>query len=143
MATEAIKFIQANKQHPFYLNYWAFSVHGPYDSKKALIERYKQKAATLPNDSPQRNALYAAMMQCLDDAVGRVVQAIDDAGIADRTIIVFFSDNGGVHWAHPEYYKGKTEWGDTPITSNLPLRGGKATIYEGGTREPASSSGRA
>ncbi len=136
MTTEAIKFIQANKQRPFYLNYWAFSVHGPYDSKKALIEQYRAKAIALPRNNPQRNALYAAMVQCLDDAVGQLTQALEDAGIAERTIIVFFSDNGGVHWAHPEYHKDKTEWSDIPITSNAPLRGGKATIYEGGTREP-------
>lgn len=132
MAQEAKAFIRANKHRPFFLNYWAFSVHGPYDSKKNLIQRYRAKLAGLPSDS-QRNALYAAMVQCLDDAVGTLVAAIEEAGIAERTIIIFFSDNGGVHWADS---KVKAEFQNIPITSNAPLRGGKGSIYEGGTREP-------
>ncbi len=136
MAAEAVKFIQANKHRPFYLNYWAFSVHGPYDGKKDLIQRYEAKLAKLPADSPQRNPLYAAMVESLDQAVGRLVRAVDEAGIADRTVIVFLSDNGGVFWAHPEYHKDESDWQNVPITSNAPLRGGKATLYEGGTREP-------
>ena len=75
------------------------------------------------------------MVESMDAAVGRLMRTLDDAGVADNTIVVFFSDNGGVFWnpgagmLHPEYR-------EVPITSNAPLRGGKATVYEGGTREP-------
>jgi len=137
MSQQAVRFIQAHKDEPFYLNYWAFSVHAPHDSKDELIAYYRRKAATLPADSPQRNPVNAAMIHCLDQAVGRIIQAIDEAGIADRTIIVFFSDNGGIHWADHSYAaRVENPPVDVPITSNAPLRGGKATIYEGGTREP-------
>ena len=78
------------------------------------------------------------MVQSLDENVGRLLDTIDELGLADRTIIVFFSDNGGVHWAGMTRATrpGLEPLPDTPITSNAPLRGGKGTIYEGGTREP-------
>lgn len=136
MAAQAVKFISENKERPFYLNYWAFSVHSPWDSKRDLIAKYGQKAAKLPAGSPQRNPVYAAMVECLDTAIGRVVQAVEEAGISDRTVIVFFSDNGGVHWADDRLGQTFEECKDIPITNNTPLRGGKATIYEGGTRVP-------
>jgi arylsulfatase A-like enzyme len=133
MSEEAIKFIRANKDRPFFLNYWCFSVHAPYNAKKDLIARYKAKAD--PND-PQQNPVFAAMVQTMDEAVGRITKAIDDAGIADNTIIIFFSDNGGVFWKHPAAFM-HSEYKDIPPTNNAPLRDGKATLYEGGTREPA------
>lgn len=127
MASEAVKFIKENKDRPFFLNYWCFSVHAPWDAKKALIEKYRAKADP---KSLQRNPVYGAMVESMDNAVGRLLTTLDELGLADNTIIVFFSDNGGVHWA------GSATYPDTPITSNSPLRGGKATVYEGGTREP-------
>ena len=139
MASEAIKFLKANKDKPFFLNYWAFSVHAPFDGKPELVAKYRAKAAKLPPNSPQRNPVYGAMVQSLDENVGRLLDALDELKLTDHTIIVFFSDNGGVHWS-----AGKdngedpavTGIGGIPITSNTPLRGGKATSYEGGTREP-------
>jgi arylsulfatase A-like enzyme len=127
MASEAVKFICENKDRPFCLNYWCFSVHAPWDAKKELIEKYRAKADPTRG---QRNPLYGAMVESMDNAVGRLLTTLDELGLADHTIIVFFSDNGGVHWA------GSAANPDTPITSNAPLRGGKATICEGGTREP-------
>ncbi|WP_414664763.1 sulfatase [Horticoccus sp. 23ND18S-11] len=137
MATEAIAFMKAHKDEPFYINYWAFSVHAPYDAKPALIEKYRAKAAKLPPGSGQRNPVYAAMVQSLDDNVGRLLDTLDELKLAEKTIIVFFSDNGGVHWlaGTPEATQA-LGIADIPITSNAPLRGGKATTYEGGTREP-------
>jgi arylsulfatase A-like enzyme len=137
MATEAIKFMRAHQDEPFYLNYWAFSVHAPYDAKKDLVEKYRAKAAKLPPGSGQRNPVYGAMVQSLDENVGRLLDTLDELKLTEHTIIVFFSDNGGVHWL-----AGTTEAASAydiagiPITSNAPLRGGKATTYEGGTREP-------
>jgi len=131
MSKEAAKYIAAHKAKPFYLNYWAFSVHGPWNARADYIEYFKSKADP---KNPQHNPLYAAMVKSLDDGVGRIVQAIDDAGIADNTIIVFYSDNGG--FAYPPKKTTPDGYADIPATSNLPLRSGKASLYEGGTREP-------
>lgn len=124
MASEAVKFIRENKDRPFYMSYWCFSVHSPWGAKKELIEKYRAKADP---KSPQRNPVYGAMVQSMDEAVGKLMGTLDELGLSDNTIIVFFSDNGGVHFAEVE---------GAPVTSNAPLRGGKATTYEGGTREP-------
>ena len=131
MSKEAAKYIAAHKAKPFYLNYWAYSVHSPWNARADYIEHFKAKADP---KNPQHNALYAAMVKSLDDGVGRIVQAIDDAGIADNTIIVFYSDNGG--YAYPPMKTNPDGYADIPATSNLPLRSGKASLYEGGTREP-------
>jgi arylsulfatase A-like enzyme len=127
MAAEAVAFMRRHRDRPFFLNYWSFSVHGPWGGKPDLVERYRAKAAEFAPDSPQRNPVNGAMVHSLDDAVGALTREIDALGLADDTIIVFFSDNGGVHFR---------EVAGAPVTSNLPLRGGKATIFEGGTREP-------
>jgi arylsulfatase A-like enzyme len=131
VSEEVVKFIRTNKDRPFFVNYWCFSVHGPWIGKKELIEKYRNQVD--PNN-PQRNPVYAAMVESLDDGVGRVMKTVDELGLAGRTIIIFFSDNGGVSWHDARM---KNQFGmDVPPTSNLPLRGGKATVYEGGTREP-------
>lgn len=124
MAKEAVKFLEKNRDRPFFLNYWMFSVHAPFDAKKSLIEKYR--ARVNPAD-PQRCPTYAAMMESMDDAVGTLLDTLDRLKIADRTIIVFTSDNGGNMYSPVD--------GTTP-TSNAPLKGGKATVYEGGTRVP-------
>jgi arylsulfatase A-like enzyme len=124
MAKEAVAWMEKNKDRPFYLNYWMFSVHAPFDAKKALIE--KHRARVNPAD-PQRSPTYAAMVESMDDAVGTLLDALDRLGLADKTIIVFTSDNGGNMYNEID--------GTTP-TSNVPLRGGKATMFEGGTRVP-------
>ncbi len=131
MSQEAAKYIAAQKGKPFYLNYWAFSVHSPWNARADYIEHFKAKADP---KNPQHNALYAAMVKSLDDGIGRLLQAVDDAGIADNTIIVFYSDNGG--YAYPPKKTDPEGYADIPATSNLPLRSGKASLYEGGTREP-------
>ena len=124
MSEEAVAWMTANKDRPFFLNYWQFSVHAPFDAKKALIE--KHRARIDPKD-PQRSPTYAAMVESMDDSVGKLLDALDRLGIADRTAVVFFSDNGGNMYNEVD--------GTTP-TSNAPLRGGKATVYEGGVRVP-------
>ena len=124
MAKEAVAFMEKHKGGPFFLNYWMFSVHAPFDAKKALIEKYRTRADA--ND-PQHCPTYAAMVESMDDAVGTLLDTLDRLKIADRTMIVFFSDNGGNMYNEVD--------GTTP-TSNAPLRGGKATVFEGGIREP-------
>jgi arylsulfatase A-like enzyme len=125
MAEEAVAFMESHKSEPFFLNYWMFSVHAPFDAKQDLINQYKKKID--PND-PQRCPTYAAMIESMDDAVGTLLDTLDRLQIADKTIIVFASDNGGNMY---------NEVNGTTATSNAPLRGGKATMYEGGVRGPA------
>lgn len=123
-AREATAFIEKNQNRPFFLNYWAFSVHAPFDGKRKLIDKYRAKADPR---NPQRLPVYGAMVESLDDAVGELLDALDRLELAEKTIIVFFSDNGGNMYNRIE---------GIPPTSNSPLRGGKATIYDGGTRVP-------
>ena len=124
MAIEASRFIRENKDRPYFLNYWCFSVHSPVQGKPELVEKYRRKADP---DYAQRNPINGAMVESLDDAVGTLVRTIDDLGIADNTIIIFFSDNGGMVHRFD---------GGVVVTSNAPLRSGKSSIYEGGIREP-------
>ena len=124
MAKEAVAFIEKHKDQPFFLNYWMFSVHAPFDAKKALIE--KHRARVNPAD-PQRSPTYSAMIESMDDAIGTMLDTLDRLKIANHTIVIFTSDNGGNMYNEVD--------GITP-TSNAPLRGGKATMFEGGTRVP-------
>ena len=124
MGDEAVAFIEEHRAQPFYLNYWQFSVHAPFDAKASLIE--KHRARVDPND-PQRSPTYAAMVESLDDNVGKMLDTLDRLKLTDRTIVIFYSDNGGNMYNEVD--------GTTP-TSNTPLRGGKATMYEGGVRVP-------
>lgn len=124
MAKEAVAFMEKHKDGPFYLNYWMFSVHAPFDAKKDLIEKHRGRVD--PAD-PQRSPTYAAMVGSMDDAVGTLLDSLDRLKIGDNTIIIFTSDNGGNMY---------DEVDDTTPTSNAPLRGGKATLFEGGTRVP-------
>ncbi len=124
MAKEAVAFMEKHQGEPFYMNYWMFSVHAPFDAKKALIDKYRLRVN--PSD-PQRSPTYAAMVESMDDAIGTLLDTLDRLKIAERTIIIFTADNGGNMYNEVD--------GTTP-TSNAPLRGGKATMYEGGTRVP-------
>ncbi len=124
MAAEASAWMEQHKDGPFFLNYWMFSVHAPFDAKKALVEKYR---ATADSADAQRSPTYAAMIESMDTAVGTLLDTLDRLGIAEKTAIVFTSDNGG------NMYNGID--GTTP-TSNSPLRGGKATVHEGGIRVP-------
>ena len=124
MALEASAWIEKNHGSPFFLNYWMFSVHAPFDAKKTLIE--KHRARVNPKD-PQRSPTYAAMIESMDDAIGTLLDTLDRLKIAENTIIIFTADNGGNMYNEID--------GTTP-TSNFPLRGGKATMFEGGTRVP-------
>ena len=92
MAEEATKWMRsADKNKPFYLNYWMFSVHAPFNAKAELEDDYRQKIDTT---QAQRSSTYAAMVHSMDDAIGTLLDEIDREGIADNTVIIFISDNG-------------------------------------------------
>jgi arylsulfatase A len=124
LAAEAEKFIAANKEKPFFLYLPHYTVHIPLKARQELIDKY-EAAPTPPGR--QNNPIYAAMIESMDEAVGRVLAALESAGIADRTVVVFTSDNGGLVTA---------EGPNTPATSNAPLREGKGWLYDGGIRVP-------
>ena len=124
MSDEAVNFMEVNCKIPFFLNYWQFSVHAPFDAKAELIEQYKK---TRDPKNPQQSPTYAAMIHSMDDGVGKILDTLDRLGIAEKTIIIFYSDNGG------NMYNVVDEG---TATSNAPLRGGKASMYEGGIRIP-------
>jgi arylsulfatase A-like enzyme len=136
MAEEAVAWMeqQVAADRPFYLQYWQFSVHDPFDAKPDLVEKYRRKAKGDHTKSPT----YAAMVESMDDSIGTLVAAVERLGIADRTAIIFASDNGG------NRYNGIIETDINGVeytvnpTDNAPLRGGKATMWEGGIRVPTT-----
>ncbi len=144
IADDAVKFIETHKDQPFFAYLPFNAVHIPIGARADLIEKYqKKKEASAPGDAwgmesgcklrlVQNDPVYAAMLEQMDSAVGRVLEAVEKNGLADRTIIVFMSDNGGL--ATPE--GGGLSDRDGFVTSNLPLRAGKGWPYEGGVREP-------
>jgi arylsulfatase A-like enzyme len=117
LGDEAVKFIRAHADRPFFLYLPHFAVHTPIQAKKKLIEHHKSRLKPLMRHT---NAPYAAMIDSMDQTVGRIRETLAELGIADRTIIIFTSDNGG----------------RIPTTSNVPLRAGKGSCYEGGVRVP-------
>ena len=119
-ADGACDFIRRNRDRPFYLNLCHYAVHTPLQAKEEAIARFKDK----PPVDGQKNPVYAAMIKSVDDSVGRVMGLLDELGLAERTCVFFFSDNGGLH----------------TVTDNSPLRMGKGFPYEGGIREALAAS---
>lgn len=117
LTTEAIQFIEQKKEKPFFLYLPYYAVHAPFEAKVGLVNKYNEKLKT---DTSQKNATYAAMVDNLDQCVGRIMQALHKSGQDENTIFVLTSDNGGLSLA----------------TNNAPLREGKGFLYEGGIRVP-------
>ena len=126
LTDEAVRYIQSNRENPFLLFLWHFGVHGPWGHKEEITKQYLNKKDPR---GKQNNPIMASMLKSIDESVGRVVDKLDELKLSDNTIVFFFSDNGGNMYS----LIGPDE---LPPTNNYPLRGGKATIYEGGTREP-------
>jgi len=137
LARETIDFISENKDTAFFAFLSFYAVHGPIQTTREKWEKYRQKAEEqgiaesgfemghfLPIRQVQDNPVYAGLVEAMDDAVGEVLITLDELGLAENTIVVFTSDNGGV------------AAGDAFATSNLPLRAGKGYQFEGGIREP-------
>ena len=116
---EAEAFLELHGSEPFFLYLSHYAVHTRIEGRPEVVERYRRKAPA----GPQRNPDYAAMVEGLDTSVGAVLAKLEELGVADRTVVIFTSDNGGLSK-------------DGRITSNLPLRGEKSTAWEGGVRVP-------
>ena len=127
LTDRAVDFITRHKDQPFFLYLPHFGVHSPYQAKPELIEKFKPK----PGVGGHNNPTYAAMISSVDESVGRVMKTLDELKLADNTVLIFTSDNGGVGGYVRE---GIKKAGD--VTDNAPLRSGKGSLYEGGTREP-------
>jgi len=137
LTDEALMFLESKKDKPFLLYLSHYAVHIPLQAKKEMIEKYKAKAAKQPTRQPrflpegrskarqvQDHPVYAGMVESVDESVGRVMKKLEELGMADNTVVIFMSDNGGLSTAEG--------W----PTSNVPLRAGKGWLYEGGIREP-------
>jgi len=124
LTTLAEEFIRSNKDRPFFLYLPHFAVHTPIEGKPEKVKKYDAKARM---DDPQNFGEYAAMIESVDESVGRVLAALKESGVDGNTLVLFSSDNGGVT---------SLEWKKRPVTSNLPLRVGKGHLYEGGIRVP-------
>lgn len=119
LAQEATSFIEHNAKHPFFLYLPHFAVHTPIQGRPDLVQKYRRK---LTANHRHRNIQYAAMIESLDEAVGKVLDKLDEKNLTKNTIVIFTSDNGGRI--------------TQATTDNFPLRFGKASAYEGGVRVP-------
>jgi len=148
LTDEAIKLIRRRDDRPFFLNLCYYAVHIPIQAKAELVRKYEAKARALGLSSKdpfepgerfpcehkkdqrvirrkfQSDPAYAAMVQTVDECIGRVLDALDEAGLAENTVVFFTSDNGGLSTA------------EGSPTCNAPLCEGKGWMYEGGIREP-------
>ncbi|HUX56325.1 MAG TPA: sulfatase [Bacteroidales bacterium] len=143
LANEAVNFIDKNAKNPFLLYFSFYSVHAPFSAPDDRVEKYNKKKESLGLTDAERfgeeisgekkivfrkqqdHPTYAAMVESMDMAVGKVLAKVKEKGIEKNTIVIFFSDNGGLSTSE-----------GTP-TANTPLRAGKGWLYEGGIREPA------
>ncbi len=144
LTEEALKIIETHKEKPFLLYLSYYTVHTPLQGPKTLVEKYRKKAAKRDDGQPdfateeqifltkrprrvriqQNHPTYASMVESMDTSVGRVLAKLKELGIEKNTVVCFTSDNGGLATS------------EGLPTSNLPLRGGKGWLYEGGIREP-------
>lgn len=137
LAKETVQFLKENKDTSFFAYLSFYAVHSPLETTQEKWAKYRQKAEDLgiaetgfemghflPIRQVQDNPVYGGLVESMDDAVGEVLKALEELGLAENTVVIFTSDNGGV------------AAGDAFATSNLPLRAGKGYQFEGGIREP-------
>ena len=123
LTSDAIAAVEPLRHEPFFLQLAFHSPHTPIEGKPEFVEHYRSK---IREGMTHQNAEYAAMVHALDQNVGRVLQKLDEWGIADNTLVIFTSDNGG----YDNVLDGQQ------VTNNRPLRSGKGSLYEGGVRVP-------
>jgi len=117
---EAIEFIERHKDERFFLYLSHYAVHTRLVGKEELVAKYEKKAGAGKGSKAQKNNPHlAAQLESIDEGVGMIMAKLDELDLAENTVLVFTSDNGG----------------EDRVTSNAPLRAGKSTLYEGGIRE--------
>lgn len=137
LANETASFIKQHRDSSFFAFLSFYAVHGPIQTTRQKWDKYRVKSEetgiaekgyimerNLPIRQVQDNPIYAGLVESMDDAVGVVLKTLEEEGLAQNTMVIFTSDNGGV------------ASGDSFSTANLPLRGGKGYQWEGGIREP-------
>lgn len=141
LTDETVKFISSHKDEPFFAVLCHYAVHTPLQAKEEKIKKYEQKQKQMEFSGPeyitkdgttkmrQDNAIYAAMIESMDESLGQLVNSLKQEGIYNNTIIVFTSDHGGLS------NRGVNSKRDL-ATSNMPLRAGKGHVYEGGAKVP-------
>ncbi|NDV63203.1 sulfatase [Puniceicoccales bacterium CK1056] len=142
LTDKTLEFIDEHQEEPFFVYFSHYAVHTPIQGKQDKTERYSEKVETIQYEGPeydmgkdgrhlrhQNNAGYAAMVESVDESLGRIVERLKELGIYDETIIILTSDHGGLSNAG---INNKREL----ATTNLPLRAGKGHMYEGGIRVP-------
>ncbi len=119
-----IRLIDDSSKKPFFLYMSYYTVHTPIEAPPSEVAYFAKKVKPYMKHT---NATYAAMVKNMDKNVGRILKSLDTKGLADNTIVIFASDNGGfsIPWRHFPV-----------ITNNAPLRSGKGSLYEGGVRIP-------
>jgi arylsulfatase A-like enzyme len=128
LTDKAVDFIKRHKDESFFLYLPHFGVHSPHHAKPELIAKFKKK----PGVGGHNNPTYAAMIASVDESVGRVMATLDELKLAENTVLIFTSDNGGVGG----YVREGVKKDGSDVTDNAPLRSGKGSLYEGGTRVP-------
>lgn len=121
LTAEVEAFMTAKREQPFLVYYPHYAVHTPLGGKPEVIAKYKAAAGA---DKAHTNAVYASMVESVDDSVGRLRARLKELKLDDRTVFIFTSDNGGLLG------------GKQPITINKGLRAGKGSVWEGGVRVP-------
>ncbi len=121
LADEAMEFIDEHQDEPFFVAWWPYTVHWPMDAPQELVEKYADRPGFEDyGDGVEMSTRYAAMIEAMDDAVGRVLAKLEELNLEEETLVIFTSDNGA--------YGG--------VTDLAPLRGVKGHLYEGGIRVP-------
>jgi arylsulfatase A-like enzyme len=141
LTDETVNFIRNHKKEAFFAVLCHYAVHTPLQAKEEKIEKYQQKLKKMSFTGPeyitkdgttkmrQDNAIYAAMIESMDESLGELVSTLKQEGIYNNTIIVFTSDHGGLSNRGEKSKRALA-------TSNLPLRAGKGHVYEGGAKVP-------